>query len=177
MPASLPPIIQTEDRTPPELLAPAETFEPVEAVTGWFKTPDGRYERIALPQQRICAWPRFELAPADLPDPFEQHLWGLAQLLSWVYLGNRAVVRAASPQGIFESELTRKDLRDLGRYGACYRTFEEAEDALMQALQAGRLTATGLANDEGDRKEIPSLLWADLEFPEDLISAREALNK
>jgi len=42
----------------------------------------------------------------------------------------------------------------------------------MQALQAGRLTATGLANGEGDRREIPSLQWVDREFSEDLISAK-----
>jgi hypothetical protein len=152
---------RADDGTPPELLAPAETpapFEPVEAVTGW-RNP-----------QRID-WPRFEPAPEDIPDPFGQHLWGLAQVLSWVYLGNRAVVRAASPQGIFESEFMRKDLRDLGRHGACYPHFANAEDAVIEALQAGRLTATGLANGEGDRKKIPAILWADLDFPEELIFA------
>ena len=157
-----------DDGTPPELLLLAPPDMPM---PGWFRRSDGRYERILLPLQRID-WPRFEPAPEEIPDPFAQHLWGPAQLLSWVYLRNRAVVRAASPQDFFERELTRKELRDRGRNGACYRTFEEAEDAVMVELQTGRLPSTGLANDEGDRKEIPSLLWADLEFSEDLISAK-----
>jgi len=104
------------------------------------------------------------LAPADKPDPFEQQWWTLMQVLAWVYLGNRAVVRDASPPEPFKSTFTIMDLRDLGRNGACYPRIANAEEAVIEALRAGRLTASGVANGEGDRKEIPSLLWLDLEF-------------
>ena len=163
-----------DDGTPPELLAPAETHDPfeiVEALTGWLKRPDGKCERIPLPPQRINL-PRFEPAPEDIPDPFEQPGWCWMQVLGWVYLRNPDVVRAASPQGIFGSTLTREDLRDLGRNGACYPRLANAEDAVMVELQAGQLNATGIANNKRDRKKIPSRLWPDLKFVDDPISAR-----
>jgi hypothetical protein len=162
-----------DDGTPPELLAPAEMHDPfeiVEALTGWLKRPDGKCERIPLPPQRINL-PRFEPAPEDIPDPFEQPRWCWMQVLGWVYLRNPDVVRAASPQGNFESTLTREDLRDLGRNGACYPRLANAENAVMVELQAGQLNATGIANNKGDRKKIPSRLWPDLKFVDDPISA------
>jgi hypothetical protein len=104
-------------------------------------------------------------APEDIPNPFGQHWWCQMQMLGWVYYRDPDVVRAAAPPEPFESTLTRKELRNLGRNGACYPHFADAENAAIEALRAGRLTATGLLNGErDDRKEIPPLSWADLVF-------------
>ena len=149
------------DRTPPELLAPPDMPMP-----GWFRTPEGLWERIPLPPQRI-AWPRFEPAPEDMPHPFWQPWWGQMQVLGWIYCRNPDVVRDVAPPEPFESTLTRKGLRDLGRNSACYPRPEDAEKAEIEALQAGWLTAYGVANGDGDRKEIPSPLWADLKLDEE----------
>ena len=126
------------------------------AIPGWSRTPEGLWERIRLPR------PQIEPAPEDIPDAFEQPWWTLKQVLIWVSSGKRDLVRDVGPVHGFESTFTIRDLRVLGRNGACYRTFEEAEDEVIEALQAGRLTATGKENGEGDRKEIPSLRWPDL---------------
>ena len=104
------------------------------------------------------------LAPADVPDPFWRHWWCQMQMLGWVYSRNPDVVRAAVPTEYFGSTLTRNNLRNLGRDGACYPHFADAEDAAIEAQQAGRLTAFGVANGEGERKKIPSRLWVDLVF-------------
>lgn len=120
-------------------------------------------------------------------DPFEAQYWNLMQVLAWVYLGSCDVVRdagtPAAERGHFFEEHTLPDGRqelikrkagrftiiDLGveqayRNGSCYPLFRLAEAAVIEALEAGRLTAYGLKNREGDLQEVPSLQWADLKF-------------
>ena len=87
----------------------------------------------------------------------ETEWWNLIQVLAWVYRGDRALVRegAGTPPLRLIVE---------GHNGACYPSFDLAQDAVIEALQMRRLTAYGLENNAGDLKEIPPLLWADLKF-------------
>jgi hypothetical protein len=134
---------------------------------------------------RIVTAEKADSAPYH--DPFGQQWWNLMQVLAWVYLGMRGVVRdaglPANKRGYFFQKCALPDGRlenvktALGPFtvtslrvkqadcsGACYPSFSLAEKAVIEALQASRLTAYGLQNGAGDLKEIPSLLWADLKF-------------
>jgi hypothetical protein len=125
--------------------------------------------------QRNYVWPRFEARAGRHPDPFGQPLWTLIQVLLWVSFRNRDLVRDASPPEPFESTFTIMDLRDLARNGAYYPRIANPGEALIEALRAGRVTASGVANGTGDRKEIPSLLWVDLEFRYEPLDLRTSL--
>lgn len=122
-------------------------------------------------------------------DPiFDTEWWNQMQVLAWVLLGDRSVVREAglpaNERGHFFAEHTMPDgrreivkVRD-GRFttvslcarqadrggSAFYPTLPMAKNAIIEALKAGKLTACGLQNGSGDLKEIPALSWADLEL-------------
>lgn len=60
---------------------------------------------------------------------FETEWWNLCQVLAWVYLGDRALVRegAGFPMQLIEEATNRP--------GACYPSFRLAQEALIEALQ------------------------------------------
>ena len=123
-------------------------------------------------------------------DPFNKTHWNLPQVLAWLYLGDRTLVRMADDDvedhGTFWEEIPlpggRKELvetqgspaskqTDLWLTtaaaiagGAIYPTLEDAETDVLATLQDGRLKATGLKNDQGDQAEIPRSSWPFLKF-------------
>jgi hypothetical protein len=119
-------------------------------------------------------------------DPFKAQFWNLMQVRSWVILGARSVVRDAGlpaneRKGYFEEHTMPDGRRELVevhqpftvvtlwvekafRGSFFYPTVPMAENAIIEALQAGRLTAYVLQNRKGDLKEIPAPSWADLKF-------------
>jgi hypothetical protein len=132
------------------------------------------------------------LAMADKPgnDPFGEQWWNRMQVLAWALVRDRDLVREAgtpaAERGSYFRECVlpdgRKELVETmagpftfedilveaaDRGGARYASFKLAEAAVIKALQAGRLTAYGLKNNEGARTPIPVLQWVDLTFPYD----------
>ena len=95
---------------------------------------------------------------------FETEWWNLHQVLAWVYLGDRALVKQGAIVNQGADFAIQLKLEATNRQGACYTSFSAAEKALVEALQRGKLTAYGLENGEGNLKEIPSLQWADLKI-------------
>jgi hypothetical protein len=100
---------------------------------------------------------------ADKTDPLEQQWWphmaGIGLDLPLDTLPWWGEIGLLEPS---KQRVTTNELRLLGRRdGACYSPIESAEEAVIEALEAGRLSAYGSANGAGDLKEIPLLLWAD----------------
>jgi hypothetical protein len=83
----------------------------------------------------------------ETADPiFETEWWNLPQVLAWIYLGDRALVKqgALVNQGAaFDIQLM---LAAADRQNACYPSFRVAQEALFEALRTGKLTAYGLRN-------------------------------
>jgi len=88
---------------------------------------------------------------------FETEWWNLNQVLAWVYLRDRALVREGAVVREGAPFSMRLILEAENRPGACYPSFTRAQEALIEALQTGKLTAYGLKNGAGDLTEIPSL--------------------
>jgi hypothetical protein len=126
---------------------------------------------------------------AGRAEPFEAQYWNLMQVLAWVFLRDRSLVRDAglpseelakeryffgehtTPNGRLELiktpvrfTVTTLRVEHAARGSACYPALHLAEGAIIEALRSGRLTAYGLQNGKGDLKEIPALSWADLKF-------------
>ena len=118
---------------------------------------------------------------------FEETHWNLIQLLAWVYLGDRRLVRIAadrvSDRGRYEQQVllpdgskgwaesqaaapgpVRLQIESARKGGAAYESFEQAEDAVLAVLREGMLTAYGLENDKGDVKQVPQIQWLGLKF-------------
>ena len=123
----------------------------------------------------------------DRAAPFNEPYWNLIQVLAWVYLGDRSLVRRASDNvtdhGSFLQEVVlpdgRTDLAEtpagtpgLGHLvtgaawqgGAAYDNFNEAKGAVITASKVGKLHVLGLKNNRGDLEEIPPTAWAELDF-------------
>jgi hypothetical protein len=102
------------------------------------------------------------IVQAEKADPFEAQCWSLMQVLAWVYLSDRSVVRdaglPASERGHFFEGHTmpdgRRELveRPAGRFtvaslwvqqadrgSACYPALHLAENAIIEALKEGKL--------------------------------------
>ena len=120
-------------------------------------------------------------------DGFEEPYWNLIQLLAWVYLGDRELVRKASDDvtdhGSFVQQLVLPDGRkefvetaakapgavrlalEAGwKGGAALPSFEAATNETLSALRLGRLKAWGLENGRGELRPIEPIKWADLKF-------------
>lgn len=90
-------------------------------------------------------------------DAFQQHYWDLRQVLIWVLLGNRTLVQqCADAADWIVTDLTLDTAAGL-RGGAAFDSRDEAERAVLQALQRGQIRAIGVRNGRGDPEEIPQL--------------------
>lgn len=90
-------------------------------------------------------------------DAFEQPYWDLRQVLIWVLPGDRTLVQ----QYADDADWTVTDLT-LGtaagfQGGAALESRDEAERAVLRALQNGQIKAVGARNGRGDPEEIPQL--------------------
>ena len=120
-------------------------------------------------------------------DAFEETYWNLTQLLAWIYLGDRRLVRKAADgqneNGSFLQEAVLPDgrrelvagsanptnpihleLTAAYKGGAHYLTLEDAENEAIAVLQQGRLSTIGLENGQGNPLEVPQIQWAELRF-------------
>jgi hypothetical protein len=95
---------------------------------------------------------------------FETEWWNLYQVLAWVYLRDRALVREGAVMREGAGFPMRLIVEAANRPGACYPSFRLAQGALIEALQTRKLTAYGLENGEGNLTEIPPLQWTDLKI-------------
>lgn len=99
----------------------------------------------------------------ETADPlFDTEWWNLHQVLAWVYLGDRALVKVGAI--VNQDAHFQLKLKAAERQGVCYPSVCAAEKAIVEALQTGKLTAYGLRNGGGDLTGIPSAQWADLKF-------------
>lgn len=124
-----------------------------------------------------------------MSDPFEAPYWNLPQILAWIYLGDRSLVRdvADEPRDRGRIEVWERtaegeervnvrrpapSLMELSVAGhdetsRHYPNFKKAKEALSVELQNGSLTFLGRRGGQGELEEIPAEKWSDLWFYDD----------
>lgn len=124
-----------------------------------------------------------------MSDPFDAPYWNLPQILAWIFLGDRSLVRdmADEPRDrgrIWVWERTadgeervsvRRPAPSLmglsvaghGESSRHYPSLKKAKEALSVELQNGNLTFLGIRGGRGELEEIPAEQWSDLWFYDD----------
>lgn len=127
-------------------------------------------------------------------DAFESPYWNLVQVLAWVYLGDRGLVRRAADEVTDHGEFLQRARMPDGREdlvatpagrptpltleltasymgGRAYDGLDQVYQEVLASLQNGALTCIGSKNGQGDPKTIPTVHWAGLRFYEDPLRA------
>ncbi len=124
-----------------------------------------------------------------MSDPFEAPYWNLLQILAWVYLGDRSLVRSVADEPrdrgrievwerTAEGEervLVRRPAPSFmelsvaghGEDSRHYPSLKKAKEALSVELQNGNLTFLGRRGGRGELEVIPAKQWSDLWFYDD----------
>lgn len=121
-----------------------------------------------------------------MPFTNDTPFWNLLQTLAWIFIADRQLVEAA---GQSASDSIRYKMTPIGDGGGeemvevpayrvnvmslhleaegratRYPSLAAARDALLDELKASRVTAIGLANNQGDPRPIPATFWLDATF-------------
>ena len=124
-----------------------------------------------------------------MSDPFEAPYWNLLQILAWVYLGDRSLVRdvADEPRDRGSIEVWERtaegeervnvrrpapsfmklSVAGHGEDSPHYPSLKKAMQALSIELQNGSLTFLGRRGGRGELEAIPAGQWSDLWFYDD----------
>ena len=120
-------------------------------------------------------------------DNFDERYWNLLQVLAWVYLGDRELVRKASdrfedretvfievvtPDGERKlAEQTAERISELDLVISAYSRddydndgHDNAKKEIIDALVSGRISASGIREGKTDRTQIDPQEWIDLDF-------------
>jgi hypothetical protein len=104
-------------------------------------------------------------------DPFLSAYWTIDQVIAWAQFRDGDMVRRVAHANSHPS-VVFKGLRLAAEQDQTiqvpdkgfYATSTEAEQAILEALKSGRLTAYGLENNKGDLKPVPTFQWATMAF-------------
>jgi hypothetical protein len=104
-------------------------------------------------------------------DPFLSAYWTIDQVIAWAQFRDadmvRRVVHANShPSVVFKGLRLAAEQDQTIRVPdkGFYATSTEAEQAILEELKSGRLTAYDLENNKGDLKPVPRFQWATMRF-------------
>lgn len=103
----------------------------------------------------------------DESNPFQKVYWNLIQTLAWVHLRKDDLVKLADDDvtDVSNGRPTVLLIELYGsQYGASYKSVAKAGEALIKKLQINTIVCYGIANNNGELKEIPAAAWADLKF-------------
>lgn len=120
---------------------------------------------------------------------FENPYWSLLQVIAWISTRDKSIVSELADgksEGTVRKYVKPSDGRtmwvdeDIGppsrlslairiRNGTDFGDINSAEEALLSALVAGRLTCEALKNNEGDPQVVPVSNWAELKFHSSLL--------
>jgi len=120
----------------------------------------------------------------DQVSPFEKPYWNLFQTIAWIYVDDDYLIKLFDDDVTdYVDEYSLPSIKTISDYGKPYDKeklkfpeFEDAVNALSNALANEKLTCSGIDfGEDGRRKPIPHYLWPELRliFDKDGVQASE----